>query len=188
LDCAGKKTAAAIHREIAREMNNLLARIFSERRKTGGFDLESIEMAVRSGMHDAAAEALTKLLEFPAPPEEQRTLPCPCGRQARYRELRPKKILSVVGEVIVQRPYYLCPHCHQGQFPADAELDVENTEFSPGVRRMHALVGQQAPFEQGREQMNMLAGLEVTTKAVERVAEAIGEDLVGICRWPATRA
>jgi hypothetical protein len=35
----------------------------------------------------------------------------------------------------------LCPHCHQGQFPAEVELDIENTEFSPGVRRMQALVG-----------------------------------------------
>jgi hypothetical protein len=84
-----------------------------------------------------------------------------------------------VREVTVERPYYLCPHCHEGQFPADAGLDIENTEFSPGVRRMHALVGQQAPFEQGREQMKVLAGLDVTTKAVERVAEAIGEDLAG---------
>ena len=60
----------------------------------------------------------------------------------------------------------------------DVELDVENTEFSPGVRRMHALVGQQAPFEHGRAQMQLLAGLEVTTKSVERIAEAIGGDIV----------
>jgi hypothetical protein len=75
--------------------------------------------------------------------------------------------------------HIICPRCHEGQFPDDAELDIENTQFSPGVRRMHALVGQQAPFEQGREQMKVLAGLDVTTKAVERVAEAIGEDLAG---------
>ena len=42
---------------------------------------------------------------------------------------------------------------------------------------MHALVGQQAPFDHGREQMQMLAGLTVTTKSVERIAEAIGGDL-----------
>jgi hypothetical protein len=42
---------------------------------------------------------------------------------------------------------------------------------------MHALVGQQAPFDQGREQMKVLAGLEVTAKAVERTAEAIGGDI-----------
>jgi hypothetical protein len=59
----------------------------------------------------------------------------------------------------------------------DVELDIENTEFSPGVRRMHALVGQQAPFDHGREQMQLLAGLEVTSKSVERIAEAIGGDI-----------
>ena len=64
----------------------------------------------------------------------------------------------------MERPWYLCPHCHQGQFPADAELDIENTDFSPGVRRMQALVGQEAPFDHGREQMKVLAGLEVTAK------------------------
>jgi hypothetical protein len=42
---------------------------------------------------------------------------------------------------------------------------------------MQALVGQQAPFEHGREQMKVLAGLEVTAKSVERTAEAIGADI-----------
>lgn len=154
-----------------------MARIFADRHKTGHLDLQAIEMAARSAVHDAAALALTELLKFEAPASDQRSVPCACGRQAHYRELRSKTILTAVGEVTVSRPYYLCPHCQEGQFPADAELDIENTESSPGVRRMHALVGQQAPFEEGREQLKMLAGLEVTTKAVERAAEAIGEDV-----------
>jgi hypothetical protein len=144
-------------------------------RKTGHVDLEAMEMLVRSAMHQAGATALTELLRFAVP--EQRTIPCPCGQQARYRELRSKTVLTVVGKVEVSRPWYLCGHCHCGQFPADAELDIVETEFSPGVRRMQALVGQHAAFDQGREQMKLLAGLEVTTKSVERVAEAIGADI-----------
>jgi len=41
---------------------------------------------------------------------------------------------------------------------------------------MLALVGSESSFEQGREQGALLAGLEVTAKAVERPAEAIGAD------------
>ena len=134
-------------------------------------------MAVRSAMHHAGATALSELLQFPAPAAEQRTLPCACGHRAHYRELRSKPVLTAVGKVEVSRPYYLCPHCHAGQFPADVELDIESTGFSPGVRRMQAMVGQEAPFDHGREQMKILAGLEVTTKAVERTAEAIGADI-----------
>lgn len=151
--------------------------IFQGRRKTGHLDLEAIEMAVRSAMHQAGAAALTELLQFPTPAADQRRLPCSCGHQAHYRELRSKPVLTAVGTVELARPYYLCPHCHSGQFPADVELDIENTEFSPGVRRMQAMVGQEAPFDRGRQQMQLLAGLEVTTKAVERTAEAVGDDL-----------
>ena len=42
---------------------------------------------------------------------------------------------------------------------------------------MLALVGSQAPFDHGRQQIELLAGLKVTTKAVERTAEAIGTDI-----------
>ena len=134
-------------------------------------------MAVRSAMHQAGAAALTKLLEFAAPTADERALACSCGHQAHYRELRSKPVLTAVGKAEVSRPYYLCPHCHTGQFPADVELDIENTEFSPGVRRMQAFVGQEVPFDHGRQQMKLLAALEVTTKAVERTAEAIGENI-----------
>ena len=134
-------------------------------------------MALRTAMHHAGATALTELMRFAPPAADQRDMACPCGQQAHYRELRSKHILTAVGKVEVSRPYYLCPHCHAGQFPADMELDIEDTEFSPGVRRMQALVGQQAPFDHGRQQMKFLAGLEVTAKSVERTAEAIGEDI-----------
>jgi hypothetical protein len=154
-----------------------LRAIFTGRRRTGRLDLEAIEMAVRSAMHQAGAAALTELLQFPAPAAGQRTVVCPCGHQAQYRELRSKPVLTAVGRVEVSRPYYLCSHCHAGQFPVDVELDIEHTEFSSGVRRMHSVVGQEAPFDHGRKQMEALAGLEVTTKAVERTAESTGSDI-----------
>jgi len=151
--------------------------VFQDRRNTGRFDLEATEMAMRSALHRAGTTALSQLLQFPAPSEEGRTLACPCGQQAHYREQRSKPVLSVLGPVEVLRPYYLCAQCGVGQFPVDVELDIENTECSPGVRRMQAMVGQEAPFDHGREQMKVLAGLEVTTKSVERTAEAIGADI-----------
>ena len=153
--------------------------IWQDRHKNGKLDLEAIEVALRSAMHQVGAVALRELLQCQPPGPGQRALACACGHRARYRELRCRQILTAVGKVELVRPYYLCSHCHQGQFPFDAELDVENQDLSPGVRRMLAVVGQGAPFDQGREQLQLLAGLEVTTKAVERTAEAIGKDIGG---------
>ena len=188
MDPGGKKTAFAIHEEIAREIDQWLHVLFAGRRKSGFLDLEAIEMMMRSAAQRVAAVGLTELLRFSAPAAEQRTLPCSCGHTAQYRELRSRSVLTAVGRVAVTRPYYLCPYCHNGQFPADTELDIEKTDLSPGVRRMLAVVGQAAPFDHGREQMKLLAGLEVTTKAVERTAEAIGEDIAARQREQIQRA
>jgi len=132
---------------------------------------------MRSAMHQAGAAALTALLRFAEPAADRRRLACPCGHRAHYVELRSKPVLTAVGEARVSRPYFLCSHCHAGQFPADVELDIQHTGLSPGVRRMLAAVGSTAPFAEGRQQMRLLAGLTVTTKAVERTAEAIGADI-----------
>jgi hypothetical protein len=128
-------------------------------------------------MLSAGAAALSQLLRHDPPDSEHRLLPCPCGQQARYREMRSRHILTALGSVQLSRPYYLCDHCHRGQFPADIDLDIAHTDLSPAVRRMLALVGQQAPFDDGRQQMHLLAGLELTTKSVERTAEYIGADI-----------
>jgi hypothetical protein len=134
-------------------------------------------MATRAASHRLGAKVLERLLSAPAGFEL--TVACDCGRQARFHQMRTKQVLTVLGPIAIERPYYVCPHCHQGRSPRDRELDVEGVACSPGVRRMMAAVGADASFEQGREQLALLAGLEVTAKAVERQAEAIGADIEG---------
>jgi hypothetical protein len=134
-------------------------------------------MLVRDSMHRAGAATVQRLLCLPV--SQDRKVPCSCGQEARYHESRHKQLLTMLGPVVFDRAYYLCAGCHQGQSPRDQELDVVGTECSPGVRRMMAVVGSESSFERGREQLQLLAGLEVTTKAVERHAEAIGADIVG---------
>jgi hypothetical protein len=153
----------------------LLQVIFIGSHKSGQLDLEAIEMATRAATHQLGAKMLEKLLNQPT--ECKQNLPCSCGQLMRFHEMRPKQLLTVLGAITIQRPYYLCPYCHQGQSPRDWELDVKGTEYSPGVRRMMAVVGSETSFEHGREELELLAGLKVTTKAVERQAEAIGTDI-----------
>jgi len=160
---------------VAQEVDSLLAVIFAGRRKSGKLDLEAVEMATRAALHRAGAAVLEELLA--SPQEGPRQVRCGCGQWADYRGRRPKQLLTVLGRVETERSYYVCAHCHRGQSPRDQELDVEGTEYSPGVRRMMAAVGSETSFEQGREQLELLAGLEVTTKAVERQTEALGAEI-----------
>jgi hypothetical protein len=117
--------------------------------KSKVLDLEAVEAATRAAMHTAGAGILTALLECDPPTEKE--IDCSCGGKARYVGMRPKKILTVVGPANTLRAYYLCNDCHEGQTPADKEIDVEGTSFSPGVRRMMSLVGSQMSFDNGRQ-------------------------------------
>jgi hypothetical protein len=126
-------------------------------------------------MHHAGAIALTQLLQFASPDADHLIVPCPCGHEARFKEMRTKTFLSVVGPVQIRRPYYLCSHCSQGRHPVDSDLGIAGLESSPGVRRMEAVVGSDAPFGRGCEPLKLLAGLDVTPKAIERTAETIGD-------------
>ena len=132
-------------------------------------------MATRAALQRAGAEVVEELLALPEafPPQ----VPCACGHSARYQEMRRKQLVTVLGRVETERPYYLCPHCHHGQSPRDQELQVEGVQYSPGVQRMMAAVGSETSFERGREQLELLAGVQVSTKAIERQAEAIGAEI-----------
>ena len=128
-------------------------------------------------MHKAGTAALTQLLQFEPPDADHRTVPCSCGRAARFKEMRAKTFLSVIGPIRIRRPYYFCSHCCKGQSPVDSALDIAGRESSPDVRRMEAVVGSNAPFGRGCEPLKALAGLEVIAKAIERTAESIGADI-----------
>ena len=149
--------------------------IFTGLRKSGQCDLEAVEMATRATSHQLGAKVLEHLLSAPA--EFQLTVECACAHQARFHQMRAKQLPTVLGPITIERPYYVCPHCHTGRSPRDHELDVEGVACSPGVRRMMAVVGSEASFQHSREQLELLAGIAVPAKAVERHAEAIGVDI-----------
>jgi hypothetical protein len=146
--------------------------VFAARRRDCGVGLEAVEMATRAGLHQAGAALLGSLLADEG--AHACSVACACGQQAQYHNQRPKQLLTVLGPITIERAYYVCPHCHAGYSPRDRELDVEGVACSPGVRRMMAAVGSEMSFEQSREQLALLAGLNVPAKAVERHAEAIG--------------
>ena len=147
----GKKTTAAIQQAIAREVKQLLPVIFRAQRQSGRLDLEAVEMAVRATVHRAGAAALAELLRFPAPTAERRTQACPCGRKAHYRELRTKPVRRPWAGWKSPAPTMGARTVTPANFLPMSNWTSKTPELSPGVRRRQALVGQEAPFDHGRE-------------------------------------
>ena len=88
---------AAACEKAACQLEQQFQRIFNDRHKNGELDLEAVEMAIRFTVHQTGADAVTELLRWQPPDYDQRTIPCACGRTARYEGMCSRPILTVVG-------------------------------------------------------------------------------------------
>lgn len=134
-------------------------------------------MAIRDAVHRIGCGVLEKVLNSQGGGYEGPQLEMASGAAARFLGYRDKEVVTVVGPVNLQRAYYYCAESQQGRIPQDEALDIVRTHLSPGVRRMIGRVGSKESFEEGRQDLEELAGIRVTSKQVERVAEQIGEQV-----------
>ena len=156
--------------------------MLQDRQRLGHLDLEASEMAIRAAMHQMGGVLLQKLLNSDGGGYRGAHLDCCQGHPAEFVGYRGKQVLTVLSSVEVQRAYYHCPGCQSGLVPKDQELDVVGSSFSPGVRRMMGRVGAKQPFEQGRGDLEELAGVVVQTKQVERVSAQLGAQVEAFCQ------
>lgn len=138
-------------------------------------------MAIRTSMHRVGGVFLEKLLDRDSGHRGQK-IPCGKGHQARFVDYRGKEMETVLSAIHVNRAYYYCAICKRGMAPKDSDLDIVGTSFSPGLRRLMARVGGKEAFDEGRRDLEELAGIFVTTKAVERISECVGEDIEAVAQ------
>jgi hypothetical protein len=124
-----------------------------------------------------AARAIERLLNADTSDYGGPHLPCSCGQRARYVERRPKRFQTVLGELTLERAYYHCTACNAGFCPRDRVLGLEGSSLSPALIRMVGTVGAMVSFAEGSELLRDLAGVTVEAKQVERIAEALGQEI-----------
>ena len=100
-------------------------------------DLE--QQVVRLGK-DLSNALLAGVCQLTAPAVPARHVACACGQVASYQRWRPAQVLTVLGPITVQRPYYHCAHCHHGFAPLDAQLALCAGSISAGLDELLALL------------------------------------------------
>jgi hypothetical protein len=139
----------------------------------GGEGLAALELAIRTAMTRLGGSFLEQLLAGDAGHRGQR-VECGAGHHATFAGYRPRTLDTVLGPITLRRAYYHCRECAHGVVPRDETLGVAGASLSPGLRAMVARAGTAAPFARARELLAELAGVMLTTKRVERSAEADG--------------
>ncbi len=96
--------------------------MFAAGRNSGALDFEAVEQATRDALHQAGASLIEMLLNDDAAYEPQQH--CAWGGQARYAGKRAKKLVTMLGAIVVERPYDHCGHCGSG-FAAREQAEIE---------------------------------------------------------------
>lgn len=134
-------------------------------------------MAARRQALRLAARALEQRLNADTSDRGGPELPCPCGGSAQYHGRHEKTFESALGPLRLERAYYHCERCQSGFCPRDRTLGLGLSSLTPGVLRMTASAAALVSFEESSGLLHELAGVEVSAKQVERVAEALGAEI-----------
>lgn len=103
---------------------------------------------------------------------------CPyCAYAAKFHSYQQRRVLTVHGELKVQRAYYYCGRCRQSFLPYDDVLGLVD-EISPGLMPLVCLAGTLLPFADAAEDvLKRFAGVRLSASTVLRCTEAAGERL-----------
>jgi hypothetical protein len=99
---------------------------------------------------------------------------CGCGGTQRFVNHRGKTLMTLLGEVAIQRAYYHCGACGASCFPYDAPAGLTSAKVSPGLAKAAALAGAQVPFAQAAELLAELSGLALSESSVSRLTLEAG--------------
>lgn len=164
--------------EVAKkEAGQILESAVSKLKTDSIRSLDDVEKMVRDAVLKIGAGILQGALEIMGNGYVGSVIPCECGGKMRYVEDRPKRLLTLTGEVEISRAYYNDRGCNSGFVPLDKRLDVENTSFSPGVREAITLVDAEVPFEKGRKLLKKIMRLSVSKQRGIKISEALGKEI-----------
>jgi hypothetical protein len=100
---------------------------------------------------------------------------CECGETPRYKGSQKRTIQTWVGTVKVQRGYFHCGRCGKGRYPLDEALGIPpRAHFSDGLQQGVCLLGVQLPFERASHTFEVLTGITISPREVERITEERG--------------
>lgn len=125
-----------------------------------------------------AAKALGEFMSTVGTAKPKEPVLCPrCRTGMEATGPRTKRVLTVLGETPYTRSRYRCRRCGTVRYPGDEALDLQDSLRSPGVRRQVARLGAKEPFQEVAQDLKELAGIRLSRKDAERLAEAIGADV-----------
>jgi hypothetical protein len=116
---------------------------------------------------------------------DQQYCQCPlCNKQVKAKSEKVKReIETLVGPVVLYRPYFYCHICGFGFYPLDEALGLCNRKVQADVQELEAWLSAEMPFETASEALERCAGIKLSNRHAHDVANEIADDihLLDVC-------
>jgi len=83
------------------------------------------------------------------------------------------QVLTIGGEIALRRRYFWSKRCG-GLYPVDTALGIDSSAVSPGAREICCCMGVAQDFDQGREDLRRMVGLQVSKERLRQITEQEG--------------
>jgi len=180
------KTNEEIKQALMQEVESVLNQLLEEFQTVKEGELEQVEHAVLQASLAVGRGWLKQLLSQSSAGPAQRT--GNCGHRQRLVARRPKRLLTLLGEVEVCRPYYQCLReeqaeekqvgCTHGEAPWDELWGVARHQTSPGVQKLVSYLAATMTLEETVEVFTRWVPLGMSARQALNLLQPIGEALL----------
>mgnify|MGYP006200373275 CR=1 FL=1 len=101
---------------------------------------------------------------------------CACGKNASYRRVTPKHLLTTVGGVEIDRRYYACRHCGRKRLPWDDWAGLDAIQVTPHARKVIVTVSCAWSFDRASAKLKEICHMKVSDDTIERICQHEGEE------------
>jgi hypothetical protein len=170
----GSARIAAVEAEVGQVLHEGLQALAE---RVQGMDLGSIEALVQALGRRLLAPVVEHLAARAVVAAEDARPPvcATCGGSMRRVGRRVRRLLGLTCDVRLARWYYHCAGCGTGCAPADAVWGLDSGALTPGLARVAARDGLEAPFGQSASLLAEHLGVFVGEEVIRSVTEGLGQ-------------
>ncbi len=144
---------------------------------TGGLpeDLNQAERLIREHMLELGATMVQLHLAHHKLGYEGSSRPCPCGRNQKFIENRPRTLATMLGAVTYERAYYRCSQCGRSSFPYDERIGLGSAQMSVELAKAATLVAVHDPFAPSATILHRLTNQRLSDRTINRLVKRAGK-------------
>ena len=105
---------------------------------------------------------------------DQDIAPCPkCGKKIPAREDYARTVDTMVGEVLLKRPYFYCVRCGEGFYPLDEALELCGRRKQADVQKAAVRLAAEMPYDTAQDIFAELTGLKLSDHTLHDIVNEV---------------